>query len=44
MNFNELLKEKDKYKIFLQWLLKQQYYILHPNIKKMIKKLVESEE
>lgn len=45
MNFKELLKTKkeDKYKIFCQWLLKQQYYILPPNIKTMIKRLLEEE-
>ena len=42
-NFDELLKSKNKYKLFLSWLLKQQYYILNPNIKKMIKRLLESE-
>lgn len=44
MNFDELLKQKYKYKLFLSWLLKQQYYILNSNIKRMIKRLLESEE
>ena len=38
MNFEELLKDENKYEIFLQWLLKQQYYVLQPNLKKMIKR------
>ncbi len=34
---------ENKYLEFLRWLLKQQYYIIHPNLKKKIKKLLEEE-
>lgn len=38
---NENLKaENEKLKDFIKWLLKQQYYILHPNIKEKIKELI----
>lgn len=33
----EFKKESQKYKSFLEWMLKQQYYILHPRIKNKIK-------
>lgn len=33
----ELEKESQKYKTFLEWMLKQQYYILPPRIKNKIK-------
>lgn len=44
MNFEELLKDENKYEIFLSWLLKQQYYILHPNLKKTIKRLLKENQ
>ena len=34
----------NKYEEFLRWMLKQQYYIIHPNLKKKIKALLESED
>lgn len=34
----------NKYEVFLRWLIKQQYYIIHPNIRKKIKELLESDE
>ena len=43
MDFNELLKGKNKYEIFLSWLLKQQHYILPPDIKQVIKNLLEED-
>lgn len=36
----ELEKENEKYKSFLEWMLKQQYYILPANIKKKIKEVL----
>lgn len=33
----EFKKENQKYKSFLEWVLKQQYYILPPRIKNKIK-------
>ena len=46
---NEQLKSENEqlkgyYEEFLKWLLKQQYYILHPNIKKKIKALLKNEK
>ena len=37
---NKLEKENTKYKEFLNWLLKQQYYILHANLKKKVKEVL----
>lgn len=37
----ELEKENEKYKSFLEWMLKQQYYILPANIKKKIKEVLK---
>ena len=36
----EFKKENEKYKSFLEWMLKQQYYILPANIKKKIKEVL----
>lgn len=36
----KLEKENEKYKSFLEWMLKQQYYILPANIKKKIKEVL----
>lgn len=33
-------EENEKYKSFLEWMLKQQYYILPANIKKKIKEVL----
>ena len=44
LRLEEELEAKNKYEVFLRWLLKQQYYIIHPNIRKKIKELLESEE
>lgn len=35
--YEKLNKENNEYKSLLEWLLAQQYYILHSNIKKKIK-------
>lgn len=41
----EKLKEQNnQYRNTLEWLLKQQYYILNPNIKKKIRKVLDLEE
>lgn len=39
-DINRLEAENKKLKDFLQWLLKQQYYILHANLKKKIKEVI----
>ena len=36
------MTDEQKYEEFLRWLLKQQYYILHPNLRNKIKELLES--
>ena len=37
---NRLEKDNARYRQFLEWLLKQQYYILHNNLKKKIKEVL----
>jgi hypothetical protein len=39
-DINRLERENKKYRQFLEWLLKQQYYILHNNLKKKIKEVL----
>ena len=36
-----LLRENERLKDFLYWLLKQQYYILHKNLKEKIKEILK---
>lgn len=38
-----MMNKETEYENFLKWLIKQQYYIIHPNIKKKIKSLLKEE-
>lgn len=40
-HIKRLEEENSKYKSFLEWMLKQQYYILPAKIKSRIKELLE---
>ena len=39
-DINRLESENSRLKDFLKWLLKQQYYILHNNLKKKIREVL----
>lgn len=41
-DINRLEKDNIRYRQLLEWLLKQQYYILHKNIRKKIKEVLDA--